>query len=71
MVTADRFRTGERVPKSGIYRVFHDRYHTGTHEVTCVCGERFPVCNRCGYSAQFQLVKAAEHVLNSEYFRKS
>lgn len=66
---ADIYRPGQEVPASGIYTVVHDRVHRDTHEVTCVKGERFPPCNKCGEHPRFQLVRAAHHIRNHEHFK--
>jgi hypothetical protein len=60
---------GEKVPKSGIYRVVHDENHAEPHEVTCVIGEPFPPCRGCGKGVEFSLVKAAHHIENQEHFK--
>lgn len=47
------FRAGERIPESGIYRVYH-RGHRTTHECILLRGELFPRCSSCGAEVQFQ-----------------
>jgi len=66
----DIYKPGQKVPQSGIYRVFHDQNHTSEHEVTCVKDEPFPPCNHCGHHPRFELVRAAHHIRNHEHFRK-
>lgn len=56
-----RFRTGERIPESGIYRVIH-REHRLPHEVTLLREGEFPRCARCQDAVQFQLIQAAESI---------
>jgi hypothetical protein len=65
----DIFKPGEVVPKSGIYRVVHDKVHSEEHEVTCVMGEHFPPCNGCGQRPRFSLVRAAHHLKNHAHFK--
>jgi hypothetical protein len=66
---ADEYKPGDKVPKSGIYRVTHDNNHTAAHEVTCVYGKEFPPCNHCGKHPRFVLVKAAQHISSNENFK--
>jgi len=49
------FRTGEKIPKNGIYRVIH-RKHRLPHEVTLLRDEEFPKCAQCQDSVTFELV---------------
>ena len=65
----DVFKPGEKVPRSGIYKVTHDSKHTGEHEVTCVFGKHFPPCNKCGQHPRFTLVRAAQHIDSNEHFK--
>lgn len=51
------FRTGERIPESGLYRVIH-RQHLLPHEVTLLRDQEFPRCEGCRRAVQFQLVRA-------------
>jgi hypothetical protein len=62
------FRTGEMVPKSGIYRVTHLR-HRLPHEVTLLAGQNFPRCSRCKSAVQFQAVRYARAVNSDPTFR--
>jgi hypothetical protein len=66
---SEQFKPGEKVPRSGIYKVTHDRNHVQEHEVTCVMGETFPPCNGCGPHPRFALIRAAHHVFNHEHFK--
>ena len=50
------FRTGDRIPRSGIYRVFHFQ-HRLPHEVTLLRGEIFPRCSKCQDKVEFQVVR--------------
>jgi hypothetical protein len=63
------YKPGEKVPKSGIYKVLHDDAHLEQHEVTCVLDEPFPPCSGCGKGVRFELVRAAHHLKNHKAFR--
>jgi hypothetical protein len=63
------FKPGDKVPKSGIYKVVHDPKHAVEHEVTCVIAETFPPCNGCGHHPRFMLVRAAHHIRNHVHFK--
>lgn len=63
------YKPGDKVSKSGIYKVVHDTYHHDVHEVTCIYGEHFPPCNHCGNHPRFQLVRYAQHVMTHEHFK--
>ncbi|MGC2696660.1 MAG: hypothetical protein WA738_12815 [Candidatus Angelobacter sp.] len=56
-----RFRCGERIPESGIYRVVH-RSHRLPHEVTLLSEQLFPKCARCENSVYFELVRSAPDI---------
>ena len=64
----DLFRSGDRVPHSGIYRVSHSPEHEEPHEVTCLYGKRFPQC-RCCEHTRFMLVRGAESIDTHVHFR--
>lgn len=61
-------KPGDKVPRSGIYLVIHDKKHTQQHEVTCVYGKIFPPCGGC-HHPRFKLVKAAIHIESNEHFK--
>lgn len=65
---AKAYKPGDRVERSGIYRVTHDRNHAEEHEVTCVFGKRFPPCNECGEHPRFLVVHLAQHIERNEHF---
>jgi hypothetical protein len=50
------FKTGDRIPESGIYRVAH-REHRLPGEVTLLQDQRFPRCAKCGEQVRFRLVQ--------------
>ena len=47
-------KPGERVLKSGVYRVYHDP-HRLMHEATLLRGDLFPRCIQCGAQVRFRL----------------
>ncbi len=49
------FKPGDKVLRSGVYRVAHGGTHSREHDVTCIYGMTFPYCNECGASCQFTL----------------
>jgi hypothetical protein len=65
----DVFKPGDKVQRSGVYRVTHDSEHRETHEVTCVYGKKFPPCNHCGNHPRFELVYGAKHIEQDEDFK--
>jgi CheY-like chemotaxis protein len=50
-----RYRPGELVPETGVYRVLHSR-HRSPHESTLCEGETFPTCKKCREDVRFELV---------------
>jgi hypothetical protein len=64
----DEFKPGEKVARSGIYKVVHDTAHVSPHEVTCVFGKVFPPCRGCSHP-RFILVRAAQHIEANEHFK--
>jgi len=67
-IKATAYKPGEKVPKSGIYRVTHDTVHAQPHDVTCIYGKTFPPCHGCKHP-RFQLVHAAQHIETHEHFK--
>ena len=65
---ADTFKPGDKVPRSGIYRVVHHQYHAQEHEVICVRGEPFPPCNHCDHHVRFVQVRTAQHIDSNDNF---
>jgi len=49
-----KYRPGEVVPESGIYRVTHES-HRLMHEATLLEGARFPLCRQCRQRVRFDL----------------
>ena len=62
------FRTGETVPKSGIYRVTHKR-HRLPHEVTLLGGQLFPRCSKCKDAVEFHVVRQAVPIQSDSSFK--
>jgi len=60
------YKPGERVPKSGIYRVTHDKDHT-EHEVTAIEGKKFPPCRTCKHVG-YKLIKPAVHLHDHPHY---
>jgi hypothetical protein len=63
------YKPGERIEKSGIYRVIHEHNHTLDHEVTCIAGKPFPRCNGCP-GVRFALKDHAIFVDSHDNFRR-
>src|SRR5262249_26307163 len=58
-----RYKPGEVVPESGIYRVLHSR-HRPSHESTLKEGEEFPACRECGSDVRFEHVVSTNSSAN-------
>jgi hypothetical protein len=56
-----QFRCGDKIPESGIYRVYH-RNHRLAHEVTLLRDQLFPKCTKCEDSVYFELVRSAPDI---------
>ena len=54
-----KYRPGEIVPDSGVYRVIHDS-HRLMHEATLLKGEKFPLCRTCKFDVRFDLRRAVQ-----------
>jgi hypothetical protein len=55
-----KYRPGELVPESGIYRVTHES-HRLMHEATLLEGNRFPICRQCRDGVRFELRRAVNN----------
>ena len=53
----ERFKPGESVPRTGVYRVNHD-LHRLMHEAALIKDELFPSCKQCNNNVCFELVRA-------------
>jgi len=56
---AKRYKSGQVVPRDGIYRVTHQK-HRLPHESVLTRGMRFPVCKVCGDKVRFEPLTAVE-----------
>lgn len=56
---AKRYKSGQVVPRDGIYRVTHHK-HRQSHESVLTRGLRFPVCKTCGDKVRFEPITAVE-----------
>lgn len=63
-----RYRAGEVVSQSGIYRVYH-RAHRLPHNVYVVAGSKLPSCLRCGHDVEFGLLMTGPELHNDQDFR--
>ena len=61
MESSARFRSGDVVPRSGVYRVHHYA-HRIPHAVIIVEGTVLPKCKRCGERVQFVLIVAGDPI---------
>jgi hypothetical protein len=59
-IVGKKYRPGDVVPGSGIYRVTHES-HRLMHEATLLEGQRFPICKQCKYSVRFELRRAVKN----------
>jgi hypothetical protein len=50
------FQPGERVPRSGLYRVYHHT-HRLMHEAALLTGDPFPFCKQCGTAVRFEFIR--------------
>ncbi len=58
---AKRYKSGQIVPRDGIYRVSHHK-HRSPHESVLTRGMRFPICKVCQDQVRFEPVTAVEPV---------
>lgn len=56
------FKSGDRVPSTGVYKVTHKREHAAPHDVIAIFGDVFPPCRTCGTHVTFEVVHTAVHV---------
>ena len=59
-----RYKPGQIVPATGIYRVYHNR-HRLMHEATFIQETHFPRCKKCNTQVRFAIVRPihAKYVL--------
>ena len=63
-----RYRTGDTVPETGVYRVTHTA-HRLPHEAVLVRDERFPRCAKCRDEVLFELAYAAPDLFDRFRYR--
>jgi hypothetical protein len=63
-----RYRAGEIVQQSGIYRVYH-RAHRLPHNLYVVAGMPLPPCLRCGRDVEFGLLMSGAELHSDQDFR--
>jgi len=51
----ERYKPGQPVPQTGIYKVLHFR-HRAAHHNTLLRGSKFPACKKCGERVRFEAV---------------
>jgi hypothetical protein len=51
-----RFKPGDAVPESGVYRAEHKR-HRLMHTATLLAASRFPRCKQCGDRVDYYLLR--------------
>jgi hypothetical protein len=61
MPKAKKFRCGQLIQESGIYRVVHGN-HRLPHEVTLLRDQLFPKCTKCDDAVYYQLVRSAPDI---------
>ena len=59
-MTENKYRPGQMVPDSGVYRVTHAS-HRLMHEATLLKGDRFPVCRQCKDGVRFELRRSIKN----------
>lgn len=64
-MSGGRYKTGEEIPSSGVYRVTHSA-HRLPHEVMLLRGEKFPKCQACSDPVAFRLLRAAKETTRGE-----
>jgi len=59
-----RFKPGQTVPHTGVYKIYHSRHHL-MHEATFIEQTRFPRCKKCTNAVRFVLSRSirAKYVL--------
>ncbi len=57
MTKRKKYKPGQIIPASGIYRVEHDS-HRLMHEATLLAENLFPRCRQCDSAVRFHLVRA-------------
>ena len=64
------YRTGETVPRSGIYEIVHSADHGEPQSATLISGELFPDCEFCRQAVSYRLFRSARYIFHDDDFRK-
>ena len=64
-----RFRPGDAVPCSGVYRITHTE-HREEHDGILLKGQAFPRCTVCGEQVRFALLQASNPIEQQPDFAK-
>jgi hypothetical protein len=67
MTQEKTYRSGQKVPETALYRVFHYQ-HRLPHDVVIHQGEDFPACDRCGQRVVFSISDTAETLYSDADF---
>jgi hypothetical protein len=59
---AEIFKSGDKAPRSGVYKVVHARDHVEAHYALALFGDRFPSCLECSDQVRFELALGVVHV---------
>lgn len=57
----ERYKPGQVVPQTGVYKVVHQRHRTA-HQSTLLRGTKFPACKKCGEKVRFETVTPVPYV---------
>ena len=61
------YRSGQRVPQTGLYRVIHYQ-HRLPHDAVLTQSDQFPQCNKCGLRVAFTPSQNTHSLLDDEDF---
>src|SRR3954467_9766740 len=67
--TGRKYKPGQPVPETGVYRVIHHQ-HRPEHDATLFRDEQFPPCGRCGEDVRFELVGKAVPIEDDSDFQE-
>ena len=72
--TSHEFKPGDKVPKSGIYDVTHDKIdgddHALPHQMTLITDRVFPTCRGCHDGVRYRHHQAVEHIDTHDHFKR-
>ena len=63
-----QYKTGDRVPETGIYNVTHDG-HRLQHQAIIIRDEKFPRCAKCADAVFFELAYPVPALIESDLIR--